>query len=248
MLKFKILFPVHFAFYVTPFRQMADSEKEIIDLASVDNENQVIEHTSTEKQTEEITDVTDSNKEQTYTVSLNETGLSSKQEYNADSTTQELGIADELTQEQDAAIEREPDAFENLNISQEPVQDAGIAEELLQRIDQTTDKESDGEEELVGGVAAAEELALELDSAETEFNAKLQDFPKDFGHEIKPTKIETDASTSESTGASEGVSEQYPDLAAVVAEDINMANLAAQLSEMIKNAIVTGIYYIRYGS
>ncbi|XP_039184209.1 IQ and ubiquitin-like domain-containing protein isoform X1 [Crotalus tigris] len=198
-----------------------------------------MEDTSTEKQTEEITDVIDSNKEQTDTVPLNETGLSAKQEYNIDSVTQELGIADEPMQEQDGAIEQELDAFENLNISQEPVQDADIAEELLQRIDQTTAKEPDREEKLVEDVAAAEELALELDSAETELDATLQDFPKDFGHEIKPTRIETDASTSESTGASEGVSEQYPVLAAVVPEDINMANLAAQLTEMIKNAIVT---------
>ncbi|XP_029141187.1 uncharacterized protein LOC114922993 [Protobothrops mucrosquamatus] len=207
-----------------------------------------MEDTSTEKQTEEITDVTDSNKEQTDTVPLNETGLSAKQEYNIDSTTQELDIADEPMQEQDGAIEQEPDAFENLNISQEPVQDADIAEQLLQRTDQTTAKEPDREEELVGDVAAAEELALELDSTETEFDAKLQDFPNDFGDEIKPTRIETDASTSESTGASDGVSEQYPVLAAVVPEDINMANLAAQITEMIKNAIVTGIYYVRYGS
>ncbi|ETE67865.1 IQ and ubiquitin-like domain-containing protein, partial [Ophiophagus hannah] len=181
-------------------RQMADSEKEVIDLAEAD-----MEDTSTEKQTEEVTDVADVNKEQTDTIPLNEISVPSKQEYNIDSTTQELGIAEEPIQEKDAAI----DAFENLDISQKPLQEAGVAEEQLQRTDsaedQTIVKEPDREEELVGGWAVAEELALEL----------------------------------ESTGASEGVSEQHPDLAAVVPEGINMANLADQLSEMIKNAIVT---------
>ncbi|XP_058045882.1 IQ and ubiquitin-like domain-containing protein [Ahaetulla prasina] len=225
---------------------MADSEKEVIDLAEGD-----MEGTSTEKQKEEITDAADSNKEQADRVPLNETGLPLQQEYNIDSTTQELGIAEEPMQLQDAAIEQVqgPDAFENLNMSQEPVQDAGIAKEQMQRIgsaeDQTTTKEPDREEELVAGVAVAEELALKLDTAETEFDAKLPDFQKDdshfqdFDHEIKPTETETDATASESTGASEGVSEQQPGLAAVVPESINMENLAAQLSEMIKNAIVT---------
>lgn len=255
LLKFKISFPECFAFYVILFRQMADSEKEGIDLAEGD-----MEVTSTEKQTEEITDVADSNKEQTDRVLLNETGLPLKEEYNIDSTTQELGIAEEPMQEQDAAVEQVqgPDAFENLNISQEPVQDAGIAEEQSQRIDsakdQTTAKEPGREEEVVADMAVAEELALELDTAQTEFDAKLPDFQKDgshfqdFDHEIKPTGIETDATASESTGASEGVSEQHPDLTAVVAEGTNMENLAAQLTEMIKSAIVTGKYYVRYSS
>ncbi|KAG8142842.1 hypothetical protein E2320_006033 [Naja naja] len=180
--------------------QITDSEKEVIDLAKAD-----MEDTSTEKQTEEATDVADVNKEQTETIPLNEISLPSKQEYNIDSTTQELGIAEEPIQEQDAAI----NAFENLDISQEPVQEAGVAKEQLQRTDsaedQTIVKESDREEELIGGWAVAEELALEL----------------------------------ESTGTREGVSEQHPDLAAVVPEGINMANLADQLSEMLKNAIVT---------
>ncbi|XP_013927310.1 PREDICTED: IQ and ubiquitin-like domain-containing protein [Thamnophis sirtalis] len=205
---------------------MADSEKEVIDLAETD-----MEDTSTEKQTEEITDVADSNKEQT-----DGTSLTLQQEYNIDSITQELDIAEEPIQEQDAAIEQVqgPDAFENLNISQEPVQDAGIAEEQLQRIDyaedQTTAKEPDREEELVGGVAVAEELALELDTEKTEIDAIRSDISEfqDFDYKIIPTVIETDAAASESTGASEGVP-----------EGINMANLAAQLSEIIKNAIVT---------
>ncbi|XP_070611537.1 IQ motif and ubiquitin-like domain-containing protein [Erythrolamprus reginae] len=224
---------------------MADSEEEAIDMAEAN-----IEDTSTEKQTREITDVADPNKEQTDRIPLDETNLPLKQEYNIDSTAQQLGNTEEPMQEQYAAIEQVqgPDAFQYLNISQEPVQDAGIAEEQSQWMDsaedQTTADESDREEEEVGSMG--EELASELDIAKIELDAEVPDFKKevshfpDFVYEIKPTGIETDATTpSESTGTSEGVSEQHAVLAAVGPESINMANLTAQLSEMIKNAIVT---------
>ncbi|KAM6436482.1 IQ motif and ubiquitin-like domain-containing protein isoform 2-T4 [Liasis olivaceus] len=228
---------------------MADSEQGANDLSETDNENQAIEDTSIVKRTEDITDVEDSTKKQTDTVYLNETGLPSEQEYSPEST-QELGVAEEPIQEKDAAVEQVQrlDAFENLNISQEPAQDVDVAEEQLQRInaaeDQTPAKELAREGELVGGPAAAEGLTLGLDRIGKGFHIKLPDFQKgvshfqDFGQEIKPTRDESDASTFESKGAIEDVSERYPGLAAIVPEGLK--DLADQFSESIKNATVTG--------
>ncbi|XP_007420415.2 IQ and ubiquitin-like domain-containing protein [Python bivittatus] len=227
---------------------MADSEQEANDLSETDNENQAIEDTSIVKQTEDITDIEDSTKNQTDTAYLNETGLPSEQEYNPEST-QELGTAEEPIQEKDAAVEQVQrlDAFENLNISQEPAQDVDVAEEQLQRInaaeDQTTAKELAREGELVGGPAAAEGLTLGLDRIGKGFHTKLPDFQKgvshfqDFGQEIKPTRDESGASTFESKGAIEDVSERHPGLAAVVPEGLK--DLADPFSESIKNATVT---------
>ncbi|XP_063165629.1 IQ and ubiquitin-like domain-containing protein [Candoia aspera] len=222
----------------TPFRQMADPEEEANDLAEADNEDQAVEDTSIVKQTEEITDVEDSTKEQTDTIHLNDAGLPSRQEDTPESTTQELGVSEEPMQQQDAATEQVQglDEFEDQNISQEPAQNVGVAEEQLQRIDaaedQTTAKEPAREEELVGGLAAAEGLTLGLDRVLPDFQKDVSLF-QDFVQEIQPTGVEG-ALAFESKGVFEGVSEHLPGLAAVVAEAC-----CSEISESVENAIIT---------